>query len=428
MATDCFRAQENLNMRKKIRSHARAGGLWIPMGIFVLFGLTSIDSFSQNGCEFRAEPETVRIEIVASNSIFDLESITVPAGAHVIIDFDSQDRIPHNVSVHESKEARKIIFYGRIINGPQTVRHKFTAPENPGTYFFRSPECRQIDFSFQHSLHGRWDRHDTVPIALFRRILPRPAVHLVIYCGLGRRHTMNDSDEQYPNRFKYYHDPVRKKREVRTRLYEYELPFKYPNVEVERVCDGGEPHGMELFNVPPGRMEDYVYSRDDKTGGRGNRYADGIVIAEDEPIIRVEVIGSACTPPGYVTIECEPIDGWRRSDEVAEAMPVRMRIDNLWGMHLRFDQFLETTFKDRTPDRPGPVHMPERWKALGAGGRIFYQEMPLAGMSSAMFSTPPCRQVRVSGGCVCAGWKSDNCPDDSHYSFRIIRITVESRE
>lgn len=232
--------------------------------------------------------------------------------------------------------------------------------------------------------------------------------------------------EKYPDRFKYYSDPMRKKREIVTRLYEYELPFKYPNITVERTCDGGEPHGMEMYTVPPGRFDEFVYGATGKKDPEPNRFADGIVIVEEEPIIRVEVIGSACTPPGYVTIEGIPIEGWRREDEVEEAMPVRMRVDNLWGMHLRFDQFLETSYSNRPPDRPAPKRMPERWKALGIGGRIYYQEMPLAGMSSAFFSTPPCRQIRVSGGSACPGWKSDNCPDDNHYSFRIIRLTVES--
>ena len=237
---------------------------------------------------------------------------------------------------------------------------------------------------------------------------------------------MAHSLDPYPDRFKYYGDPERTKREIVTRVYEYELPFKYPNVEVERVCDGGEPHGMELYTVPPGKFEDFVFGATAKEGEEPNRFADGIVITEEEPIIRVEVIGSACTPPGYVTLEGEPIEGWHREDEVVEAMPVRMRVDDLWGMHLRFDQFLETKCKDKTPDRPGPKRMPERWKELGTGGRIYFQEMPLAGMSSATFSTPPCKQVRISGGSACPGWKSDNGPDDNHYSFRIIRVTVES--
>ena len=237
---------------------------------------------------------------------------------------------------------------------------------------------------------------------------------------------MSNLDEKYPNRFMLYPGPEREKREVFTRMYEYTLPFKYPNVDVERINHGGEPHGMELFTVPPGEEKDFVYAARTKEISESNRYADGIVINEEEPIIRVEVIGSACTPPGYVTLEGEPIEEWYGDDEVREAMPVRMRVDDLWGMHLRFDQVFETRHTDMPPDRPPPEHMPERWKVLGSGGRIYYQEMPLAGMSSALFSTPPCCKVRISGGCACPGWKSDNCPDDNHYSFRMIRVTVEA--
>ena len=237
---------------------------------------------------------------------------------------------------------------------------------------------------------------------------------------------MLDSDKKYPDRFRLYPGLVLEKREVFTRMFEYVLPFKYSNVDVERTCGGGEPHGMELNTMPPDAT-DAVYGSETNGIGGSNRYADGIVIVEEDPIIRVEVTGSACTPPGYVTLEGEPIEEWYGEDEVREAMPVRMRVDDLWGMHLRFDQFLETSCNENPPDRPGPERMPERWKPLGTGGRIYYQEMPLAGMSSASFSTPPCRKVRISGGSACPGWKSDNCPDDNHYSVRMIRVTVETK-
>ena len=189
---------------------------------------------------------------------------------------------------------------------------------------------------------------------------------------------MPDSDKKYPNRFRLYPGPVREKREVFTRMLEYVLPFKYPNVEVERTCGGGEPHGMELNTMPSGD-EDAVYGSASKEVGGSNRYADGIVIVEEEPIIRVEVIGSACTPPGYITLEGEPIEEWYGEDEVREAMPVRMRVDDLWGMHLRFDQFLETSYNDSPPDRPGPERMPERWKPLGLEERQLPRRQPLLG-------------------------------------------------
>ena len=67
------------------------------------------------------------------------------------------------------------------------------------------------------------------------------------------------SSNKYPSRFQLYPDAPQQKREVFTRTYEYELPFKYPNVEVERTCGGGEPHGMEMFTVPPGDEDTFVY-------------------------------------------------------------------------------------------------------------------------------------------------------------------------
>ena len=237
-----------------------------------------------------------------------------------------------------------------------------------------------------------------------------------------------ENNPRYKDRFRYWEaDPVLEKRELTLRTYEYILPFKYPNVEVARSVLGGEPHGMEMFAVPDGTKEDAIYGMDtpDRNPAQGNRYADGFVITEDEPIIRVAVVGSACTPPGYVTLEGEPIDGWRRADEMIEAMPVRMRIDNLWGHHLRFDQALECD--STTAARPFPEQMPERWKEFSTGVRCTTREMPMVGMSSAIFETPPCKWVRISGGSANSGWRSDNCPDDNHYSFRIIRVTVESR-
>jgi hypothetical protein len=208
------------------------------------------------------------------------------------------------------------------------------------------------------------------------------------------------------------------------RTFEYLAPFKYENLEVERILVGGEPHGLELYVVPPGTPDQFVYGSGKRDGVQSNRYADGIVIREDHPIVRVAVIGSACTPPGYVTLEAEPADGWRNADEMVQAMPVRMRIDGLWGQHLRFDQALETS--GQQAGRPFPDAMPQRWKEFSTGVRLTAREYPLAGMSCAVFETPPCKSVRISAGSTCVGWKSDNCPDDNHYSVRVIRTTVDA--
>lgn len=191
-----------------------------------------------------------------------------------------------------------------------------------------------------------------------------------------------------------YEDEMREKEVLALKTYEYTLPFNYPNVEVNRVWQGPEQHGMELFPIT-------------SVDGKNHPPSDSITIVEEEPIVRIVVIGSACTPPGYVTVEARPIEGFRRPKEDLEAMPVRFRQDGLWGMHLRAD-----LLKGIVGDTYG-----EKTKST-------YKELPIAGMSCAIFEIPKSKKVIISGGSTIAGWHGDNFPDDAHYSFRTIRVTV----
>ena len=185
----------------------------------------------------------------------------------------------------------------------------------------------------------------------------------------------------------YPDDPVRERNELTLKTFEYKVPFNYLNVDVDREWVGGEPHGMELFplkTLP-------------STSGKIKAPGDAIVINEDDPIVRVEVVGSACTPPGSVMLEAATIDGESHSGENKDALPVRFRIDNLWGMHLRFD-------------------------LLAQGGT--FEALPISGMSCAIFAIPPSNSVRIMSAGTIPTWSTDNYPDDAHYSVRLIRTTV----
>ncbi len=82
--------------------------------------------------------ETVTMNLTADNMAFDTDTITVPAGAEVTINFDNQDDgIPHNFAVYENSTAQDPIFQGEIVTGPDTTEYTFTAPEEPGTYYFQ---------------------------------------------------------------------------------------------------------------------------------------------------------------------------------------------------------------------------------------------------------------------------------------------------
>lgn len=169
----------------------------------------------------------------------------------------------------------------------------------------------------------------------------------------------------------------------------------------------------------------------DARGGEVSDTAgDCIVVREDKSIVRVAVIGSACTPPGYVQVECEEIESWRREDELLDVMPVRFRINNLWGMHLRADQWMARGKEvvrsqgEKAYERI-PQALIEVYPGL-ANNRLKsdYYEFPQAGMSSAIFEVPPSRKVIIRGGSEMPGWSSDQAPNDGHYSFRMIRTTV----
>ncbi len=77
------------------------------------------------------------LEIKASNSVlkFDKEKLTASAGAVTIV-FDNQDGgIPHNISVHEGKDASgKTLGKTDLENGPVTQELKLDL--KAGSYFF----------------------------------------------------------------------------------------------------------------------------------------------------------------------------------------------------------------------------------------------------------------------------------------------------
>lgn len=168
--------------------------------------------------------------------------------------------------------------------------------------------------------------------------------------------------------------PKQKREILTTRTYQYWAPFNYPNIKVELGRkDWGEfnPDGVEL-DIPP--------------------YG-AITITEEEPIIGVTVIGSACISPGYVILEAEPVE-WKYP-----RTGVKMLATNLWGQHVNI--------------------LP--WK-LGVD-ESEYHIFP--GMSSANFEIPESKKVTIKGGSQAVPGATDPKCGDAHYCFRIIRVTVK---
>lgn len=211
-----------------------------------------------------------------------------------------------------------------------------------------------------------------------------------------------------------YDDKVQKRKVYGgIKIYEYLVPFNYDNVNVVRKYDQKETHGMELNPInafwPDPAQPPFDY----------------IEVFEKEPIIQVEVIGSVCTPPGYIQLMFEPCDGFYRNDEAVGCVAPRMRIDNLWGMHLRADQWITRTPNVTRFQGDDPYEIPPS-ELLPPGHymKADSSEFPLVGFSCGVFSVPRAKSVKISGGGQTPGWVGDVFACDNHYSFRIIRTTV----
>ncbi len=185
--------------------------------------------------------------------------------------------------------------------------------------------------------------------------------------------------------------------------HQYDAPFNYDNFRVEL----GRPWENAANQSRPDAPEEDLGSRSDEyepgyVGAEMN--PDGVEIdvppygaitfVEDQPIVEVTVVGSACVPPGYVLLHGEPVEWtYARSG-------VKMRVDNLWGEHLR-------------------------WHLWSKGIDESYRD---AGLSCAIFRTPPCRKITIMAGSqhTIDALDVKNMRHDAHYAVRHIYVTMQT--
>jgi plastocyanin len=82
----------------------------------------------------------VTLRLAAQGSEFDKNRLTVPAGSRVTVEFANRDMTSHNFAVYPSAGAlaSDALVSSGIFRGPdETVVTRFTAPAQPGTYYFR---------------------------------------------------------------------------------------------------------------------------------------------------------------------------------------------------------------------------------------------------------------------------------------------------
>ena len=167
-------------------------------------------------------------------------------------------------------------------------------------------------------------------------------------------------------------------------VYQYWAPFNYPNVRVE--LGRGEPDGLAT--------KPYTGAEYNPDGVELDIPPYGAITAEEEePIVGVTVIGSACIPPGYVILVAEPVT-WKYP-----RTGVKMKVGGLWGQHLRAE--------------PWARGMDESWRD--------------AGLSAAIFELPESKKFTIMAGSESDVSELDykNQRFDSHYAVRLIRVTVK---
>ncbi len=191
----------------------------------------------------------------------------------------------------------------------------------------------------------------------------------------GRVGEFSDAEQEVVRRAETGEPQVRSA--YTTVTYEYEAPFNYPNFLVE--LGRTDPYMGAEFNEDGVELDVPPYG--------------AITFVEDEPIVGVTVIGSACCPPGFVLLHAEPLE-WKYP-----RTGVKMRVDCPYGEHLRI----------------------EPWrKGIDEGYRD-------AGLSCAVFELPESNKVTIMAGSQMDIDEMDlvNGRHDAHYAVRIVRVTVK---
>jgi plastocyanin len=113
--------------------------LLLPVAAVSWLALTAAGSFaaSEQAKAGTCSPNGTKLSITALDGKFDKDCLAVAANQAFTIDFNNLDRgIPHNVAIYEDDTARKTLFKGELIDGPNKIT--YSVPALPaGRFFFR---------------------------------------------------------------------------------------------------------------------------------------------------------------------------------------------------------------------------------------------------------------------------------------------------
>lgn len=122
----------------KVKSGFLTGVVVVAVGAVIGGGAVAkqrLDAAEVHAAGTGASAAAVTIGLVAENVAFDKDRIEAPAGAAIAIEFDNRDMVEHNFALYRDEQMRSPIFQGTLI-GRGSTTYTFTAPSQPGSYYF----------------------------------------------------------------------------------------------------------------------------------------------------------------------------------------------------------------------------------------------------------------------------------------------------
>lgn len=122
-------ARPNLSSRTVLAALTAAGVLMVGGGLIAAsVGVRPIE---------KHEKGPGPVELAARDIKFDKAEIDLPATSQAEIDFQNEDKVPHNVAIYDNPDFNgRATFQGAVIVGPKSIKYKLEAPK-AGTYYFR---------------------------------------------------------------------------------------------------------------------------------------------------------------------------------------------------------------------------------------------------------------------------------------------------
>src|SRR5216117_261776 len=92
---------------------------------------------TQSASASDGEDDEAKLTLVAENTKFDKTTLEAPAGKDVALTMENKDSVDHTFTLYETEAATTTLAGGQAFSGPAFLTYQFTAPETPGTYYFR---------------------------------------------------------------------------------------------------------------------------------------------------------------------------------------------------------------------------------------------------------------------------------------------------